>query len=239
MKGIYYIKNLINKKIYVGKSININRRLTYHRYSLNKSIRLKDVNRFLYNSVQKYGWDNFETGILEECDNLEISELKWMDIFESYNSNYGYNLRRDTSTKCIVHEETKKLMSKNNKGKNNPNYNNKWTKEAKKNMSKIMKKRHASGKYYTEEWKNKISKRNRNIWKDEDKKLAMAKKVSKSKQKYFYLQYDRKMNLIKVWNSVKDIIKSNPDYKWQNIYSVCNGYKPTYKNYIWKKKLMI
>jgi hypothetical protein len=36
---------------------------------------------------------------------------------------------------------------------------------------------------------------------------------------------------------IRIIIKANPNFKWQNIYSVCNGYKPTYMGFIWKKEL--
>jgi len=38
-----------------------------------------------------------------------------------------------------------------------------------------------------------------------------------------------------MWFSVEEIIKFNPNYKWQNIYAVCNGYKPTMYGYIWCK----
>lgn len=67
----------------------------------------------------------------------------------------------------------------------------------------------------------------------------MAKKVSKAKRLYDFEQYSKDGVLLKVWESVEDIISENPDYKWQNIYSVCNGYKKSYRGFIWKKKLKI
>lgn len=241
MKGIIYgIRNKVNGKIYIGKSINFKQRKAQHKYYLCKDkISKKHCNRYLYNAVQKYGWDNFEFVILEECENLKERELAWMDKLNSCNKEHGYNLRRDTSTKCIIHEETRKLQSSNTQGSKNPNYKNKWSDIQKSKMSEIAKERHLSGKYYGEEWRDKISKASTKMWKDEVLKAKMAKKVSKSKQKYNFLQYDKDMNLIKEWISVAEIIESNPDWKWQNIYSVCNGYKPTYRGYIWRKKLKI
>lgn len=51
-----------------------------------------------------------------------------MKIYNSTDRNYGYNLRMDSSTKMIVHEETKKLF-KQRIGNKNPNFGNKWSNE--------------------------------------------------------------------------------------------------------------
>ncbi len=70
-------------------------------------------------------------------------------------------------------------------------------------------------------------------------KSKMAKKVSEKKMKYDFYQYDKRNNFIKKFDSVKQIIAEYPNYKWQNIYSVCNGYKKSYMGFIWKKQLKI
>lgn len=67
----------------------------------------------------------------------------------------------------------------------------------------------------------------------------MTKKVSESKRKYDFEQYSKDGELLKVWESVEQIVLANPEYKWQNIYSVCNGYRISYRGFIWKKKLKI
>lgn len=46
------IKNKINNKIYVGSSTDVQRRLKTH-----------------INDLNKYGKNNFEFSVLEECDN--------------------------------------------------------------------------------------------------------------------------------------------------------------------------
>lgn len=47
-----------------------------------------------------------------------------MNEYKLIDRKFGYNLRMDSSTKMIVHEETKKLLSKVNSGENNPNFGN-------------------------------------------------------------------------------------------------------------------
>ena len=60
---IYGIRNLINNKIYVGKSINIKIRKKAHE---NSFIRKQAVNIHLQRDVDKYGIENFEFLILEK-----------------------------------------------------------------------------------------------------------------------------------------------------------------------------
>jgi hypothetical protein len=59
------------------------------------------------------------------------------------------------------------------------------------------------------------------------------------KKKYKFLQYDKENNFLKEWDSVEEIISNNPNFKWQNIYSVCNDYKKSYMGFIWKKEFKI
>ena len=111
--GIYCIKNTLNSKVYVGKAKDIYNRIREHiRLLRNKS---KDENRHLINAWFKYGEDAFEYFIIEEFEfneeTLKIRELYWIDEYKSTDREFGYNLRRDSSTQMIVHEETKLLLS--------------------------------------------------------------------------------------------------------------------------------
>lgn len=208
--GIYAIRNKINNKYYVGKSINIYERIRQHINKLNKTS--KDSNFHLNKSWLKYGRDNFEYIILEDIelnDNLlKQQELYWILKLKTNQRKFGYNLRLDSETKCILTEETKQRMSKGTLlyYKNNP-------------------------KALIE-----IGKKSSKFWKENPEiKSQMAKNVSKAKHKYKIQQFDKQMNFIKEWFSVEDIIKVNPNYKWQNIYAVCNGYKPSMYSYVWRK----
>ena len=57
--GIYKIENLLSHKIYIGQSINIEKRWKEHCQPSSNSLIAKDI--------QKYGKDNFSFIILEEC----------------------------------------------------------------------------------------------------------------------------------------------------------------------------
>lgn len=241
--GIYSITNTINGKRYIGKSINIERRTADHRRSLTKiNPDKRQINRHLRNSVVKYGWDSFKIEVLQSfgtVDENKISdaELFWIAYYGTTDPSYGYNRRLDSATKMIVHESTKELCRINATGESNPNYGNHWSDEQKSSMSDIKKAQHESG-IYDDEWRRKIGGKSKAFWRDNpDVKQQMADNVSKSKMIYDFHQLDDDGNLIKVWGSVAEIIKHHPIWKWQQIYSVCNGHKKRIYGYKWKKVL--
>lgn len=111
--GIYCIRNIVNNKVYIGKSKNIYNRIIQHKYYL--KMRSVDENRYLINAWYKYGNENFEYFVLEYLEederNVAERELFWMNAYDSLNSEKGYNLRSDSNSKMIVHNSTRKLIS--------------------------------------------------------------------------------------------------------------------------------
>lgn len=239
----------MNGKVYIGKSNDIEKRFWVHKNSLVKpDVDKRRVNRHLYNAVQKYGIDNFEFIILEELPDsseaeLADSEIAWIEKFNSTDRDFGYNLMKDSSQKTIVHEETKRLLSERSTGEGNANYGNYWTDEQKSRMSDIKKKQFESGIYdfmKTDEYKTYISELSKNLWKNEEKKLAMAKKVSEATSIYRFYQYCKNTGeLVRIWNSIGEIIEENPDYHRIAIYSVCNGWKKSYRGFVWRSELKV
>lgn len=139
----------------------------------------------------------------------------------------------------IVHTKTKQLLSNKNKGKNNPNYNNHWSKDKRERMSILKKEQYANGMIIINKEgiykgiNNKLEK-----WKENPElKNKMIEKVRKANTKYKIYQYTKDSKLIKIWNCIYDIIKENPNYKRHNIYAVCSGEKPSIYGYIWVKVL--
>lgn len=238
---IYAIRNKIDNKVYIGKTSNFHNRIISHKYCM-RNFSKKGSNRHLYYACQKYGISSFEFLVLEKFEHLDETllgdrELHWMIYYKSTDRQFGYNLRLDSSTRCVVHPETRAIQRNRSTGKNNPNFGNKWTNDMKKAMSDDAKNRHANGECYGEEWKKKISAASVEMWKDEDRKRKMAAKVSARKQKYRFRQLTKEGELVRVWESVAEIVDINSGYKWQNIYSVCNGYKKSYMGFVWEKEL--
>ena len=83
--GIYKFINKINGKIYIGQSVNIDRRIREHfcRY---------DGTPF-HLALEKYGKENFITEILEECEPEELNEKEkyYILLYNSENKQIGYN----------------------------------------------------------------------------------------------------------------------------------------------------
>lgn len=105
--GIYCIINTKNNKKYIGKSKNIYKIMYQHRYDILND-RYRNENHYFRSSVKKYGIDCFKYYVLEECTISEASEkeLYWIDILNTTNRDFGFNLRRDSSTGMIVSNET-------------------------------------------------------------------------------------------------------------------------------------
>lgn len=116
MIGIYKIKNKVNGKVYIGQSIDIKRRWYAHKNELGRQVH---CNSHMQKSWNKYGEENFEFSILEECDlnDIDEKEIFWISYYNSANQDFGYNL---TDGGQGIHgyiptEEWKNLMYKMSK----------------------------------------------------------------------------------------------------------------------------
>lgn len=127
--GIYCWYNKITKKVYVGSSISLNKRLS--RYLSEKYLKgeLLRYNSHIYKSMLKHGYTNFNFCILKYCDRSEL--IKWeqyyIDILKpEYNtmviaaSNLGFThsektkeILRLASTGRLFSQETKNKLYAN------------------------------------------------------------------------------------------------------------------------------
>lgn len=89
--GIYKIENKVNGKVYVGQSVNIELRWGNHKSELKHN---NHNNKYLQRAWNKYGSENFEFTVLEECELRELNskEIFWIEYFDSYNSGYNATL---------------------------------------------------------------------------------------------------------------------------------------------------
>lgn len=211
--GIYIIRNIVNGKVYIGKSNNIYKRITAHICGLTAR-RAKEENPHFIAAWHKYGKECFAYSVLEECstDLLSEKELYWMQYYDSVNTKKGYNKRLDSKGGMIPHKETRERLTKA--------LHNRFSKQ---------------------EERDKISRKSKAFWKNNpEKKTEMSLNVKRARQKkYKFLQLSENNDIVKIYDTLEQIIQENPTYKWQNIYAVCNGYKHRIYGYKWKKELKI
>ena len=90
MSYIYKITNLVNGKSYIGATKkSLSDRWKYH---LHDSKRERSKNRPLYIAMNKYGIDNFNISVVEECEDDSVlfeREIYWIDYYDTYRN--GYN----------------------------------------------------------------------------------------------------------------------------------------------------
>lgn len=132
--GVYLIKNKTNGKVYVGSSINVRKRMIQHLSHLRIGIH---HSKYLQRAWNKYGIDNLSVHILEYTKDILKRELYWMNFYQSYRNNNGYNICKipNTTFGRFHSEETKRKMSINRSGilvgENNHFYGKQHTIESK------------------------------------------------------------------------------------------------------------
>ena len=222
MVGIYEILNKDNGKRYIGQSNNILDRLNHHRSELRNN---RHRNLYLQSSWNYHGEDAFEFNPIEECtkDKLNAREIYWINHYNTYvgfDNSTGYNLTPGGDTKFETYHP---ILQFDLYG----NYVNEFDNGFRAsevtgiNVSSIYgcatKKLKRAGRYiwiYKEDYKDNNSLE----WYLTDRRLEPVE------------QYDLSGNLIRIWDSVSQIINetgNNP------INCLIHNAK-TYKGYIYK-----
>lgn len=88
--GIYKITNIENKKCYIGKSLNVKKRLQDH---VKGALGIRTISdQKIHREMAREGIWNFRFELLCECEKEELSEKEkyYISYFDS--QNYGYNI---------------------------------------------------------------------------------------------------------------------------------------------------
>lgn len=126
MGVIYKIENTVNHKVYIGQTSN---KYPSTRWSAHKNTR---KNHPLYNSIKKYGIENFTFIVVINdvpIEELSEKEKEYIKLFDCIHPR-GYNL---TPGGKALRGKDNPMFGKS--GKRNPNYGNKWTDEQKESAS--------------------------------------------------------------------------------------------------------
>ena len=95
MKVIYTITNLLNNKKYIGSSSNMEKRKNKHLYLLksNKHHSLSLQHSWNKNKPENYIFEIIET--LSENQNMYEIEQYYLDLYKTYDKEYGYNMSKN------------------------------------------------------------------------------------------------------------------------------------------------
>ena len=120
MIGIYKITSP-SKRVYIGQSINIEKRFANYSKIYNCNNQTK-----LYNSFKKYGVENHSFEVVIECEESQLNELEryYQDLYNVIHPKHGLNckLTKLSDKKVVLSEETKKKISEKAKNKEVPEH---------------------------------------------------------------------------------------------------------------------
>jgi group I intron endonuclease len=114
---IYKIVNTINNDVYIGCTINsLKHRFNEHLYRCYKT----DYKSKLYNSIKKYGQENFIIELIEVCDISVIyeTEKKYIKLYDSFNNGLNATLGGEGCLGYKHSESIRKKISENTKNGN-------------------------------------------------------------------------------------------------------------------------
>jgi group I intron endonuclease len=98
MIGIYKFTNKINNKSYIGQSVNIANRVQDHFYRAFYNYHTnREYDKAFYRALRKYGKENFNFEILEECSKEDLNEREkyWIKYYNSYENGYNETIGGD------------------------------------------------------------------------------------------------------------------------------------------------
>jgi hypothetical protein len=106
--GIYFIKNIVTNKIYIGQAVNIRKRFNCHKHMLREN---KHDNIHLQRSWNKHGSKKFQFGVLEFCDRDKLNEMEtdYIKLYQSNNIEFGYNMSSGGDSPLYNQEHVEKM----------------------------------------------------------------------------------------------------------------------------------
>jgi group I intron endonuclease len=208
---IYKIINKKNGLIYVGCTINsLEKRFNEHLYRCFKT----DYKSKLYNSMKKYGQDNFTIELIEECDLDMIyeTEKKYVESYDSYNNGLNSTFGGEGCLGYTHSPEIRQKISENTKNGNS--HKGKTYEEL------------YGDKADEEREKRRLSvKKGWELMSDEDKQKRIIKTIETLRKTSKYgvdLVVDIK-NKLKEGYKIKQLKELYPDVKENFFYNIKNG----------------
>ena len=207
MIGIYKITSP-SKRVYIGQSINIEKRFANYSKIYNCNNQTK-----LYNSFKKYGVENHSFEVVIECKESQLNELEryYQDLYNVIHPKHGLNckLTKSSDKKVVLSEETKKKISEKAKNREVPEH------------VKEMLRTNFLGRKHTEVSLEKMRKNNA--------RANLGKKASDETRRKISMNNSRHNSKLVIniqsgifYNSIKEAASST-DFKYDYIKTNLNG----------------
>ena len=138
METIYQLTNKVNGKIYIGKTYDLDRRISEHKCANKETL--------ISQAIRKYGWENFEIKILEKCKKslVNVREMYYIKKYKSLSKYHlGYNMTEGGEVAWNKGKNMRELGYDFYETRNSKN-NIEWTDERRKQHSQDCK----TEKYY-------------------------------------------------------------------------------------------
>lgn len=114
--GIYKITNLIDGKVYIGQTVNYNKRKKRHLSSLKNG---NHHNKHLQRAFDKHGEDSFKIELIKKCNIEELDKLEryYIKELDACNHDKGYNMMYGGQRYRNFTKEVRLKMSEAGKGR--------------------------------------------------------------------------------------------------------------------------
>ena len=208
VRGIYKVTNKINGKVYIGQSVDIGKRWRQH-------MTAKD-DIYFHKAIQKYGIENFEWEVIEQCKkkDLDEREIYWIEYYDSYNK--GYNCTKGG-------EGNSGEGSPNWKGgvSLDPEYSKQWYEANKEKMKEKQKE-------YREANKEKRKEYNKQYYEENKEKKKEYREANKDKMKEKQKEY-YEVNKEKVKQQMKECYETNKEKRKEKMKKYYEAHKEELK----------
>ena len=237
--GIYKITNP-NGKVYIGQSVNVEKRLNGY-----KSLNNCNKQLLLHRSLKKYGSGDHIFEIIEECslENLNIRERHWQDFFEVLDIKKGLNCKL-TSTfgkSGKLSQDVKNKIGLSNTGKIKHSVQNKINISQRSKLQKNMLGKNHSDKTKSKISNSKIGKKDSEETKINKSKAATGKIKTQEHKNNISLNHPTKKPIMQLDLSgffIREYISINEasrqtGYRVSDISACCNNKQKTAFGFIW------
>ena len=177
VRGIYKVTNKINGKVYIGQSVDIGRRWHQHMTA--------EDDIYFHKAIQKYGVENFEWEVIEQCKkkDLDEREIYWIEYYDSFNNGYNCTKGGGGCNGAPLHQCSGEANSNWKGGISlDPEYSKQWYEVNKEKMKEKMKKYYKTNKEKRKEQMKEYSKANKDKIKEYDKQYYEENKEKRKQQ---------------------------------------------------------